>query len=121
MSVRRSREEGEGLPDTPTARRSAASSFPYKISVLRLLARDAVRYRFVHMYDSLHLIRLLRNALTLLRESTDQCERDRVTCQLIADLQASLAHPALETRDARDIEPHLGDPGNWPVTELLSA
>ena len=40
------------------------------------------------MLDTLHLIRLLRNALTLLRESTDQRDSDRVTRQLIGDLHS---------------------------------
>ena len=54
------------------------------------------------MLDALHLIRLLRNALRLLCESSDQRERDRVTCQLIADLQASLIHTVPEAPVGRD-------------------
>ena len=73
------------------------------------------------MLDSLHLIRLLRNALTLLRESTDEGERDRVTSQLIADLQASLVHSASETPDAQHIEPQIGDRKLWLVKSALSA
>lgn len=73
------------------------------------------------MFDTLHLIRLLRNALTLLRESTDQGERDRVTCQLIADLQASLVHSEPEMRDVPAFEPQLGDRRSWLVTEPLVA
>ena len=44
------------------------------------------------MLDLLHLIRLLRGALAALVETYDQSERDRVTRQLIAELQATLVH-----------------------------
>ena len=73
------------------------------------------------MLDTLHLIRLLRNALTLLRESTDERERDRVISRLIADLQASLVHVAPETPDAPDIQQQIGDRELWLVMSALSA
>jgi hypothetical protein len=73
------------------------------------------------MFDTLHLIRLLRHALTLLRESTDPRDRDRVICQLIADLQASLVHSAPETPNAPAIEPRIGDPRPWLVMKPIPA
>jgi len=44
------------------------------------------------MLDLLHLIRILRGALESLVDTSDQSDRDRVTRQLIADLQAALEH-----------------------------
>jgi hypothetical protein len=44
------------------------------------------------MLDLLHLIRILRGALESLVDTSDRCGRDRVTRQLIADLQATLEH-----------------------------
>ena len=73
------------------------------------------------MFDTLHLIRLLRNALTLLHESTDPRDRDRVTCQLIADLQASLVHSAPEMPDVPEIGQQLGDPRTWLVVKSIPA
>lgn len=73
------------------------------------------------MLDTLHLIRLLRNALTLLRESADQRDSDRVTRQLIADLQASLVHSTHETPDVPDMEREARDLRIWLVTEPLPA
>lgn len=55
---------------------------------------DALWHRahFRAMLDSLHLIRLLRQALTSFALASSEGERDRVTRQLIADLEFSLLH-----------------------------
>jgi hypothetical protein len=47
--------------------------------------------------DLLHLIRILRGALTSLVETSSQSDRDRVTRQLIVDLQAALVHTDIES------------------------
>jgi len=44
------------------------------------------------MLDLLHLIRILRGALESLVATSDRRDRDRVTRQLIADLQATPEH-----------------------------
>lgn len=115
-----------GFLDAPSAKplsRTMCTSrgcLSYEISGNSLLAGNSRRHRFVTMLASLHLIRLLRNALTLLRETTDERERDRLTCQLIADLQAFLAHSS-QAGDAQEWERQLGESKPSLLRESLVA
>src|SRR5690242_2885236 len=65
---------------------------PTEIQGLSLRTRTPLLGILAAMEDLLHLVRLLREALSSLHDATSEGDRDCITRQLIADLRAHLEH-----------------------------